>query len=114
MGIELKRPSWLCFTVAVLVILLGTSLQRADCVTKGSNHTSSRCNGSTSECSTSADRDALLVEFQVIEASLVNSISVGALKRSNAYCNGNTYGSCISAQLQQYKRPCTDLNRCKH
>ncbi|KAK3032552.1 hypothetical protein RJ639_036791 [Escallonia herrerae] len=113
MGIELKRP-WLCFTIVVLVILLGTSLQRADCVTKGSNHTSSWCNGSTSECSTSADRDALLVEFQVIEGSLATTITYGSFRPTNPYCNANLYGSCISAQLNQYRRPCDYHNRCQH
>ncbi|KAK3004874.1 hypothetical protein RJ639_019542 [Escallonia herrerae] len=113
MGIELKRP-WLCFTIAVLVILLGTSLQRADCVAKGSNHTSSWCNGSTSECSTSADRDAVLVEFQVIEGSLENTITYPPLKATRPFCNANLHGSCISDQLNQYNRPCTYLNRCKH
>ncbi|CAK9179477.1 unnamed protein product [Ilex paraguariensis] len=107
------KPKRVCLfiSIAVVLIVLSTNIQTADCseIKKGS----SWCNGTITD-STEEDDQEFLMESEVSRRILLNNnkISSKSLKQTSAVCDTDRYGNCIGP-MGKYSRPCTYENRCK-
>ncbi|CAK9160548.1 unnamed protein product [Ilex paraguariensis] len=104
----------LFFSIAVLLlIVLNTNVERADCAEMKKR--SSRCNGTIADCIEEDDQE-FLMESEVSRRILQSNSQLSArnsLQRGSPVCDTDQYGDCIPRRINDHSRSCSYDNRCK-
>ncbi|CAK9158079.1 unnamed protein product [Ilex paraguariensis] len=102
----------LFFSIAVLLlIVLNTNVERADCAEMKKR--SSGCNGTIADCIEEDDQE-FLMESEVSRRILGDGgkLTSLSLMPGSAVCNAELYGNCIK-EINGQKGTCTPANRCR-
>ncbi|CAK9158080.1 unnamed protein product [Ilex paraguariensis] len=113
MRMEPKRVC-LFISIAVVLIVLNTNIERADCA-EMKKRSSWWCNGTIADCIEEDDQE-FPMESEVSRRILQSNNQLRArnsLQKGSAVCDTAQYGDCIPRQINDRNRPCTYENRCK-